>query len=184
MAVNIKETVLQGVRAFVKAAAVLTDAAVIVAGDAQPRAGMPYVAVQVLNAPGVEVGTDELMRELDGADLQEWTRGHRRFTVQLTAYGTDAAEYLEYVRMAIQRPSSREVLTPYGIGIPRALTPRGGMALRGTGFEESAVLDIEVTLCASTIPVDAREADSLSWDVTLDRENPPADLVASGTETL
>jgi hypothetical protein len=182
MPVNARESVLQGVRLFVKAATSLADGKVIVAGTKALRPAMPYLTVDVW-LESRSVGSDELLTDLGGAggSARSKVRGHRRATASISAFGSEAADYLELVRMAAEDPAKRAVTTTstYSVSIARVLTPRGVLSLRDTDHELSAVLDLEVAYRLETIPAAILEAEHVKMDVILDRPNPPADLTFS-----
>ncbi len=179
--VNIRETVLQAVRSYVIQATGLPSASVIIAGAGQVRPSMPYISIVALT-PGIKVGQDEVLRSVTLAgQLQERPRGHRRCTVQVSAWGTDASDYLELVRLQLELPTQREILDVVSM---RVIGQGPGMGLRGTGFEERSNMDLEVTYRIEIAPADAVAAEHFEWEVTLYRDNPPADLVAGSTESI
>lgn len=179
-----REKVIQGVRAFCRAATGLGQGAVIVADQNGLRPALPYLVIEVVTS-GVQVGTDELMRDLGGTygAMREWVRGHRRATVQVSGYGTDAPELLEQVRLCLESPAVRDpVETLYSISLARVVTVQDLTTLRQTAYEVAAMMDLEVTYRLDTVPVASPEAASIVLGVTLDRTpNPPADLTFGTT---
>ena len=185
MAVNARENLLQGVRAFVKAATSLVDGKVILEGTQGPRPAMPYVSVLGITQ-GIAVGTDERVYDLGGAGgaQRERIRGDRRATVQIMAFGTEASDYIEAIRMATENPTHRAVCNPYGISIARVLTPVGRLAVLGTTFQERVSVDLEVAYTLDTQPATVVTAIETTSAVVLDRPNPPADLTVVATTSL
>jgi len=182
--VSVREQVLQGVRAFCRAATGLAQGSVIAASQGALRPAMPYLVVEVVT-PGVQVGTDELLRDLGGTygSMREWVRGHRRATVQVSGYGTDAPELLEQVRLSLESESVRgPVEALYSISLARVVTAQDLTALRQTDFEVAAMMDLEVTYRLDTAPVASPEAASIVLALTFDSDpNPPADLTGGVT---
>lgn len=189
MAVNARESVLQGTRLFVIAATGLDPTKVLVdRGAGLVRPALPYATVQALT-PGVAVGQDEVLHDLLGTDgaQREWVRGHRRATVQVTVFGAEAPDYLEAVRTASSRPSKRAATTTasYAVSICRVLTPRDATVELDTGFEVRSVLDLEVAYRLETVPAnvaDSEFADTVAIGLTL--TGPTGDLVATVTQDI
>ena len=187
--VSARESVIQGVRLFLKGATGLADAKVLVAGDDDSlRPAMPYLTVEAF-LPGRQIGTDERCYDLGGVGGTQrmWVRGHRRATVSVTAYGRAGADLLEDVRLATEDPTKRALTTTvnYAVSICRVLNPRGALFLRDTAHEAQATLDLEVAYRLETAPAAATTADHLHFDLVLDRTpNPPADLVFDFTKDV
>jgi hypothetical protein len=180
---SIRENILQGMRAFCRAATGLPDGSVLVAQVGMIRPVMPYLTVQAILL-GAAVGTDELLRDLDGVggdgypdgSMREWVRGHRRATVQVSGYGTASLDLLEQVRMAVELPSARAAAGACGISIAGAEDTKDLTLLRDTAFEMAGELDLVVSYRLDTVPAAAISAEHIEIEVTQAGTPPPADL--------
>jgi hypothetical protein len=187
-----KETILQAVRAWIKSVTGFADDKVIPHGDSGggSRPAMPYLTVQVLG-PGAGVGRGEALHSVipSTGQLQEMLRGHRRCTAQVTAYGTDAAEYLEQLKLSLCSTTAQAAIAAAvvgaEVGIANVLSERPGVRLRDTGYEDAGSVDFEVTYRIETTPEDIVAAEHIGWTITVDQpSNPPPDITISGTADL
>ena len=177
MAANARESVLQGARLFVIAATGLAAAKVLVeSGASIIKPALPYATVRALG-DSRQVGMDQLLLT-NGAPSTEHVVGHRAATVTVTFFGTEAADYAELTRMALESPSARLVTETagYSVSVARVLMPRGSTMLLGTGFEARCSLDLEVAYRVTTLDIETPVARYLTINVTLDSAAPAGDL--------
>ena len=193
-----KETVLQAVRDFVQFALGYPivadpgppivydtgDGKVILAGDKGPRPAMPYATVQQIGIAS-SIGRDETLRTLVATVPKQAQRGARRCTVQVSIYGTDADEWLELIRLAVESPLAQAAIAATNVQIANVLDCRPAMTLRDTAFETSAQIDLECTYRITTTAVTVDAAEHVGWTITAhESSNPPPDLAVTGTATL
>lgn len=177
MAANARESVLQGTRLFVIAATGLAATKVLVdSGASIIKPALPYATVRVLG-DSRQVGMDQLLLT-NGSPSTEHVVGHRAASVAVTFYGTEAADYAELTRMALEIPSVRLVTETagYSVSVAKVLTPRGTTVLLGTGFETRCTLDLEVAYRLTTLDIETPVARYLTVNLTLDSAAPAGDL--------
>lgn len=185
------ETVLQAVRAWLKADAdasgALTDAQVIVIRPDATRPPKPYLTVNV-TTPGVVVGVDETILDLDGSsDPRRRVNGIRRASVSVQGFGAGTEAWLERAVMRLALRSVVETFNAAGVDAPQ---PTSGIrdisALQGTDYEPRFALDLDVGYGLRTDDSDAEspvELATIDSDTTL-TGSAPADLTIDQTVTL
>ena len=193
-----RETVLQASRDFIQFALgypiMLTvgppptydtgDGVVLIAGAAGPRKAMPYCTVQIVGTAR-SLGRGEVKRTVVSGVPYRQLVGHRACTVQVNFYGTDADEWLELVRLAVDDALAQAAIASTGVGMTNVLAARPGMQLRDTSWEVSAQLDLECSYKVTTVVAATVAAEHIGWTITLDESiNPPPDLVVTGTANI
>lgn len=184
------ETVLQAVRGWLQANAAaagsLTDAQVIVSQPDATRPAKPYLTVKV-TSPGVVVGFDETILDLDGSDPRRRANGIRRATVSVQGFGAGAEAWLERALLRLAYSDVTAAFSSSGVDTP---IPAGGIrdisALLGTAWEPRYALDLDVGYGIRTADSDAESPIALTTvdsDTTLTGTT-PGDLTIDQTVTL
>lgn len=181
-----REEVIQAVRQWLAHTTGLALAKIIIGGDAGTRPAMPYITVQPLSIHA-RIGTDEIEYVDVGLTQTESGVGDRRGSVQVSGYGTSAADLLDQAALSVYLPTAQAVLTALGtdVGIYRTTAPLDRSQLRDTGFETSAVMDVFVTYRSETTPVTSPHAETLEFEISIaDDPTPPANIEIEGSVTL
>ena len=135
---TVRDQILQGVRAWFKAALNLTNAQIIPADDKGPRPPLPYLTVRV-SAGDTPTSVDEHRHADDGAGGVQWrTRGERSAVVDVQGYdiagATTTAGWIEDAALRITRPDVAAVLDAAGLSVVD----------RGSTVDVSALLDSQI----------------------------------------
>ena len=176
-----REDVLQAMRAWLASTTGLALASIVLAGEDTMRPPMPYLTVQPLSMHG-PIGTGEVTYTDTGSAQTETVTGDARATVQVSAYGTSAADILDDAALKIDLPTAQAVAAALDVAIYRALSPIDRLTLRSTAMEVSAVRDFEVAYRRTTTATASPYADEIVLDINIvDTPTPPADLALTGS---
>lgn len=139
--------IIQGVRRWLSVAASVPDVAhdVIPAHDTGAVPAEPYIVVEVLTYD-IPVGTDEALQVFEAGTQRHVSRGARRATVTLHAWGDTAAGWIERAHMRLSSPSVRRQLSDDDLAI-RAI---GGLQSLSEGDTVRYVQDYEVQYLVRT----------------------------------
>lgn len=146
---TIKETLLQGVRTWLRRAAVdddtdLLHAQVIVADQKAPRPPIPYLMVRLLT-PGQKVGHDERVYGVTGGGAPTMElAGLRRATVSVQGYGEATADWLEEAVIGLGRDSVMTLNRTSGISVEDLGDTANISLLVDTGIEPRFARDFAV----------------------------------------
>lgn len=180
---SIRDTIVQGVREWMKTVLSLTDEDVIVAEDPGkgPKPALPFATVRV-SALGLPVSGDEIVDSFDGGGVaQTQAKGNRQATVAVDCYGTGADDWPECLRLALMRDVSD--LTAAGISVYSVTSPLNVNALIDTGYERRTQTEFAVYYRAIETPSTILEAETLTVDTTL-TDSAPSDFSTSLTVDL
>lgn len=178
---TIRESILQGVRTWLKAAATLTDAQVIPADDVGPRPAMPYLTVKVLSAD-LQVGEDDPWPHLVLGVPKLTVRGNRSGSVSVQSFGAAAEEWLATARLSLRLPAIQEVLRAAGLTIVPDGAARDITAVRDTRAEPRFVWDLAIQYVVTSAAATETEATSVVLTEIID--SAPSDLTQTRTLPL
>jgi len=116
----------------------------------------PRITIGVSNSR--KVGQDELRHTFDssrpaGQEIEYQAIGPREVTVSLQAFAADGSsfELLETARTGLRLPSVRDALNAAGVGVLREGDVRSLFAVRGTTYEDRALLELVVLVSSSAV---------------------------------
>lgn len=172
--------VLQGVREWLKTAATLTNAQVIVADDIGPRPPLPYLTVKITTID-IGVGEDEDVAALDGDGNPTLTaRGCRLASVSVQAFGgTTALGWLAAARLALRLPAMQAQLNGDGIVIVPTGAPRDLSRLIDTAIEARAVWDLQVRYGVTSAAEEQVAAETVQLTTTFENDADPLTAVTT-----
>lgn len=182
---TIKEDLIQGVRAVLKAAFSLTDAQVMPARHDGTRPPTALLTVDVPAGGGRVVGLEHRNSTSGGAPASYvWTEREAPATIR--AYGDTAIEYLNLLQSRLAREDVLAVTETSGITIQIAGQPVGvPVMLDGLQWEERAALDIVIGYGHADTTETHTEAAVVTVDLDLDvYEGDPAPLERTITVNL
>ncbi len=122
--------------------------------------------------PGTVVGEDERVDTVSGSTPQIHTRGARRATVSVNAFGAGAIEWVTNAILGLTLPPVRDVVDAAGLTIDAVGGPTDLSRVLDTAFEERMLYEFEVQYGLESAPVDAIEAVTADFDYTADGGGP------------
>lgn len=103
------------------------------------------------------IGQDELRHDFDssrpaGQEIQYTAIGPREVTVSVQAFAEEGAgELLERAMTGLRLPSVRDALNAAGVGVLRVGTVRRLSVVRGTTYEDRALLEVVLQISSSAV---------------------------------
>lgn len=173
---TLHETLMQGVRSWLKFAASLTDEQVLANDYAGARPALPYLEVRV-DRPDETVGTDEALTDTDPATGQARVRvrGQRRAVVTVRGFGDETMEWLALAAASLFNPIALAYLDELGLSL-RTLGPSVKTSPRvDTRREAQITRDFELSYAIETDPQDVPELERVEADVVLEHDEDDPD---------
>lgn len=179
---SIRDTIVQGVREWMKTVLSLTDEDVIVAEDPGkgPKPALPFATVQV-TALGLPVSGDDVRYSFDGGGAaQRQTYGNREATVAIDCYGTGADDWPGMLQLALTAGADFSDLDAAGFSLNALSGPTNVNALIDTGYERRTRLELRAYYRVNTEAVPVTEAETFNYTATY-TGSAPADFTTTTT---